>query len=117
MKQLTFADVSLIILIIAMAVLLHFRLLKASDKREVRVYHNNQLFGIFPLEEDKIVTITDSFVFRINNHKMQVIKSECPDKRCIRQGASDRLPIICMPNRISIEITDKKKADVMHVLH
>ncbi|HRY84255.1 MAG TPA: NusG domain II-containing protein [Candidatus Cloacimonadota bacterium] len=30
--------------------------------------------------------------------------ADCPDKRCVKQGASDMFPIICLPNHVVVEI-------------
>lgn len=64
--------------------------------------------GEYPLEEDRDIAIDMHNRLRISDHKVRMIYADCPDKRCIKQGASNMFPIICLPNRLVVEIKNLK---------
>lgn len=45
------------------------------------------------------------------NGKIGVIFADCPDRLCVKQGmtGSAAFPIVCLPHKLSIEITDADK--------
>ncbi len=45
---------------------------------------------------------------RVENGKIGIIHASCPDKICVNQGfiTNEVLPIVCLPNKLSIVITD-----------
>lgn len=46
---------------------------------------------------------------RVEYGKIGIIHASCPDQICVNQGfiASGVLPVVCLPNRLSVVITDE----------
>lgn len=78
--------------------------IKPHDNLRVFIYKDNQLWGDFALDKDRDITIDVHNRIAIRNGKASIVYSDCPDKRCVKQGFSNSLPIICMPNRLMLEI-------------
>lgn len=45
---------------------------------------------------------------RVENGKIGIIHASCPDKICVKQGfiTNGVLPIVCLPNKLSVVVTD-----------
>lgn len=103
-KELTLADILLICLVILAVVFttLHF----SSDNKALSayIYKNGSLLGVYPLAKAQTITIDEHNSVEIKQGKVRMSHSDCPDERCVRQGYSDNMPIICLPNRVMIEI-------------
>ncbi len=48
---------------------------------------------------------------RVENGRIGVVSADCPDKICVKQGFIDNgaLPVVCLPHKLSIVITDRDK--------
>ena len=64
--------------------------------------------------EDQIIDI--EYEGRVNtvqieNGRIRVLEADCPDKTCVHMGWLDSgaLPIVCLPNRLSIEYSSAKE--------
>jgi hypothetical protein len=77
---------------------------KKNDHLAVYIHKNNQLWGIYPLDTDKTIVIDLHNTVQIKDGKVAVVKSDCPDKRCVKQGFGSKLPIVCLPNQLLVEI-------------
>ncbi len=106
------ADIGLIVLVILTIILSGGYFFRHKPDSKVYIYKANQLFGIYSLEEDKMIVIDVHNTVEIKNGKVRMKFSDCPDKRCVKQGFTKSMPIICLPNQVSIEIkanqNDKK---------
>lgn len=70
--------------------------------------------------------VTEPYEFTVTNHnggentvrveegKIAVIHANCPDKICVNRGFIDSslFPIVCLPNKLSVVITDSGDADI-----
>ncbi|MCK5812466.1 MAG: NusG domain II-containing protein [Clostridiales bacterium] len=75
----------------------------------VRVMVNNQLYGNYKLNEDQIIQIhTEDIdnVIEIINGKVNVTNANCRDQVCVKHPpiSKDNEQIICLPNKVVIEI-------------
>ncbi|MDO5017836.1 MAG: NusG domain II-containing protein [Lagierella massiliensis] len=63
--------------------------------------------------EYKIDTAEGTNVIEIEEEKIQMIKADCPDKLCIRQGYISRVGevLVCIPNKVVVEIKSDKNSD------
>ncbi len=54
-------------------------------------------------------------VVRVENSRIGVVDADCPDKICVRQGfiTSGVLPIVCLPHKLSVVITDESGVDAV----
>lgn len=61
--------------------------------------HENNRFTIENIED---------VVFEVNNGKIRIIESDCPDKICIKTGyiSSTGEKIVCLPKKLIVEIED-----------
>ena len=82
------------------------------------VYVNNQLYMEIDLSDEiyrEYTVETENGINLISVHDgaIGVIKSDCPDKICIKTGfISDRSkPIICIPHKLEIIIGEKPFLD------
>jgi hypothetical protein len=116
LKLLTLADIVLVIIILISAAGSYYILHKQKSGLSAYIYYRNTLFGVFPLNKDQVIEITESCSAEISSHKIRMLKADCPDKRCVHQGWSTLLPIICLPNQIVIEVKADKQKQQMHIL-
>ncbi|MCL2752508.1 MAG: NusG domain II-containing protein [Firmicutes bacterium] len=74
----------------------------------VYVYTDNQLVCEFSLNEDTIQGIDSRLTLVIKDGKVSVKDSKCPDHICETRSISYKgEQIICLPNRILIEIGER----------
>ena len=82
---------------------------KPQNHLRVYVYKNNQLWGEYPLDKDRTIVIDKHNSIAISHGKVRMLSSDCPDRRCVKQGYSNFLPFICMPNKLILEIGASEK--------
>lgn len=102
-KELRLGDLIVMLLAIVAIVLSVMWISKPKDNLRVYIYKDNQLWGDYALNEDREITIDVHNRIQIKNGKVRMSYADCTDKRCVKQGFSNSLPIICMPNKLSIE--------------
>jgi hypothetical protein len=106
---LTRADLLLISIILISAAVIFFTLKNSSPLKTVYIYDHGELIKTLPLtEKQQIVTIREGIEIEIWNNKVRMLNSTCPDQSCVKQGWSDNLPIVCVPNEIVLVIKSKK---------
>ncbi len=49
-------------------------------------------------------------IVQIEDGRIRMMEAECPDKTCVHMGwlNSKAMPIVCLPNHLSIEFTDSE---------
>ncbi len=54
-------------------------------------------------------------VVRAEQGRIGVVDADCPDKICVRQGfiTSGVLPVVCLPHKLSVVITDESEVDAV----
>ncbi len=79
----------------------------------VRVTVDGELYGTYPLNEDRSIEIDTDFgenTLTISDGKALMTSASCPDKYCMNQhkssGGIDSTDqtIICLPNRVAVSI-------------
>ena len=69
---------------------------------------DNELYGTYSLWEEQEIAVGDTNICSIQNGEVRMISADCPDQICVhsnpifKKGES----IICMPNRVVLEITE-----------
>ena len=104
------ADIGLIVLVILTIIFSGGYYFRHKPDSKVYIYKANQLFGVYSLKQDKIITIDVDNTVEIKNGKVRMKFADCPDKRCVKQGFTKSMPIICLPNKLSIEIKDNQNS-------
>ena len=97
---------------IAMLVMLGvYRLYTNSLNKElVQVIHNNEVIIEFDPNNDEVYKFTGSYghmEVEVKDGQWRVTNEDCPNHVCSQTGwaSIDRyLPIICLPNEISVEL-------------
>ena len=112
----TAADLVLILAVIMSGILSASWLWKSDRHRSVYVYKNDQMWGEYPLDKDSVIIIDAHNTLEIRNGKVAMTHADCPDKRCVKQGFGRTLPIICLPNKVLIEIRDREE-EAPHILY
>lgn len=82
------------------------------------IYSNGELYGVFPLNEERSFTIEDGSGYNkveIRDGAIAVTDADCPDRVCVHTGAiSDgAVPIVCLPHRLEIKIASADEVDAV----
>ena len=88
-----------------------FRPQQKDGMAEVTI--DGEVFGSWPLSEDRTVEIGDGNRLVIEDGKANMVWADCPDKMCVNQKAISREgeSIICLPHRLIIRIEGGVKPD------
>ncbi len=113
----------IIILLIAITVLFVIAIIDKNNSKEALVYYDNNLVLTIDLNnsEEKIY-IVDGFNGEVKiiagNGKIKVDEEESPLHLCSKQGFIEESyeSIVCLPNKIVIKISSKKKKDLDTIL-
>lgn len=116
-KTASVSDLILIITVIILIIIGFVRLYQNKNEKSVYVYKDSVLIGSYPLSKDLKIEIDEHNSVLIKGKKVRMLYADCPDKRCLRQGDSNMLPIICMPNRVMIEIKSRHKEKSKFILY
>ena len=81
--------------------------------KQVEIGYHNKFVVSVPLDKDRIIDIDKGIVIEIKDGKARIKKSTCKNKYCVKQGWSNRFPIICIPNEVSVVIKSKKKEEML----
>lgn len=106
-EHLSWADFLLIVAIIAAIIVSAAVFIKKDERRLVHVFKDHLAVGVFPLDQDRVIRIDEHNTVEIRDGQVRMLEADCPDKRCVKQGAGDLLPIICLPNRVVVEIRSR----------
>ena len=91
------------------AALVFFATISAKTGRTVVIEEANEVFGTYPLSEDRVIEVTGILgvsTVVIEDGEVYMKDSPCPNKVCIDMGRKSKKgdTIICIPNRIYITI-------------
>lgn len=106
--HLSLSDMIFFALILLLVALSAQELVHKQTAKKAYVYKNNLLLGEYPLATAGLISIDEHNTLEIKDGKVRMSDADCPDKRCIKQGYSDMLPVICLPNKVVVEIRAKK---------
>lgn len=117
-KRMTKADTVLLaaFILTGLACFAALRLGLQKDGAAVRILSDGELYGTYDLTEEQNIPIQKNGkavnVLKISGHKAKMIKADCPDKLCVHQKAISRQgeTIVCLPNKIVVEIEGTKDA-------
>ena len=81
----------------------------------VVIYKDGNVHTTLPLSSDEIITVEDIEgginVVSIKDGKAEMIEANCPDKLCIhtRPAQKNGQSIVCLPNRVVVEVKSTEK--------
>jgi len=120
-KKITKYDILLIVFIIIVSsffIYYNGRIITYSDNNRAVIYSEDKFVGEYVLGSSykNIFTIKTSKGYntiKIEDGKIWVEDTDCPDKYCKSQGkiSGDGQVIVCLPNRLIIKIESDKKND------
>ena len=108
---LTVPDVLIAIAIVLVGLYwLAIRDVDGAAEKAVAIYKDDVVIGTFHLLKDRIIQLEPfgvSMAVEFRGQKIRVLSSSCRQQICVRKGWTGQVhdPIICIPNKISIEIT------------
>ncbi len=108
LKKLSISDVILILACLVTAYLF-WQNHRSADQEKLYIYKGDALWGEYPLSQDKTIEIDEHNIVQIQDGKARMLASDCPDKRCVKQGFNKNMPIICLPNRLVLEFEHRSK--------
>lgn len=82
----------------------------------IRIEHNSKLVGEYSLDEDQEIVINEPGHYNkvvIKNGKAYMKEANCRDQICVhmKEINVDGETIVCLPNRVYIEVVDKSDND------
>lgn len=89
-----------------------FFLISKGEMLQISI--DGEIYGRYSLREDQEIVIGSTNVCRITSGKVTMTEAHCPDQLCIRQKAIDENggTIVCLPNRVVLEIVGDGKEEV-----
>lgn len=112
------SDILLMIffLIIGLCILI-YNPFASKDGELVRVTVEGQLYGTYPLNIDKEITIERNNHVNhiiIKNGTVQMASSNCKNQICVKEGriSHTKETIVCLPNRVLVEIVSDNKEGI-----
>lgn len=87
----------------------------AKNGNLVRITVDGKLFCEKPLYQNCEIKINDTNIAVIENNCVFMKEANCPDKLCVKTGkaADCSKKIVCLPNKVVIEITKKSDIDTV----
>lgn len=113
LKIFTFADIILIISLLLLAGFLSIKFSRNLMNQKAYVYQNNQLLAEYSLADDRIVELNEHATIQIKDGRIRMLKSDCKNQLCVKQKWSSNLPIICVPNKITIVIKGRSQKKML----
>ncbi|MFV0528729.1 MAG: NusG domain II-containing protein [Lachnospiraceae bacterium] len=94
------------ILTIAVVALVLYNAGNKSEAVQVQVTVAGEVYGVYPLDEDRVVEINDTNVLQIQGGKAKMKEAVCPDKLCLGQHAIKKSgqTIVCLPEKVVVTI-------------
>ena len=85
-----------------------------SDANRAVIKVNGAIQGVYSLSEDKEIEINEGTnILRIKNGEADMVKADCPDQLCVNQKpvSKNHESIICLPNRVVVEVESKEESE------
>ena len=108
-----------IILCIAAAFSLVHHFTGEAGKGTVTVKVDGKIEGSYPLTEDQTIELNHGTnILEIKNGEASMIEADCPDQICVHQKAisANGESIICLPNKIVVEVQSEKDSELDAVM-
>ena len=85
----------------------------ALPAQALRITVNGENYGIYDITEDQEIKINDTNICQIEDGKVRMTWADCPDQICVHTAeiSKDGGSIICLPNRIVLEIISEVPED------
>lgn len=89
--------------------------LTRSHGRQVEILQDGKILYTLDLAQAEDQTFTVTYGGRTNeieirDHQIHVKAADCPDQICVHMDWLEAAPIVCLPNRLSIQYADGEGA-------
>lgn len=89
--------------------------LTRSHGRQVEILQDGKILYTLDLAQAEDQTFTVTYGDRTNeieirDHQIRVKAADCPDQICVHMDWLEDAPIVCLPNRLSIQYADGEGA-------
>ena len=89
--------------------------LTRSHGRQVEILQDGKILYTLDLDQAEDQTFTVTYGGRTNeieirDHQIRVKAADCPDQICVHMDWLEAAPIVCLPNRLSIQYADGEGA-------
>lgn len=83
------------------------------EKAQLRITVNGEEYGVYSLEEDRVIRIGDTNVCEIKDGYVTMTEADCPDHLCMKQKRISKTggTIVCLPNRVVLEIISRESSE------
>ena len=113
------ADFLIIFAMLALSLIMSLAISNLDTKKEgqiIRIEQGSKLIGEYPLDDDREIDIDVNGHYNkvvIKNGKAFMKEANCRDQICVhmKEINIDGETIICLPNKVFIEVVDKKSND------
>lgn len=106
-----------VILVCAAVIVIHHSI--PQKGRTARIIQNGEVIRTVDLGTSCEFTVMSPNggynTVQVKDGKIGITEADCPDRICVRRGFIDRggLPIVCLPHKLSVVITDDSVADAV----
>ncbi len=97
---------------VAVLALLCLPLLAQEPARFARVLSGGQEIAVVDLSQDREFTVAEKNTVTVRDGKIAVTWADCPDHYCMKRGwCQGGAPIVCLPNKLTIEFLGEQTVD------
>ena len=102
-----------IVVLAAVMLVVFVRSGAGSGDAMLEVTSGSSVVGIYPLNEDREISIEDKNTIVIKDGQVYMAEADCPDKLCVNSKpiSSRGQSIVCLPNRVVLKITGTETRD------
>lgn len=88
-----------------------------QDGGKALIHKDGKLIKEYSLDQKRVIKLED-MIMEIEEGRIRVIESDCPNKICVKAGwaSTPAQTIVCAPNKVLIEIAGFTKEVKYHAL-
>lgn len=99
----------IVVLLLAGLITVFYHIYSGETGETVRIMIDGNDYGSYPLGEDNIVEIGNSFGYNrivIENGEVFMQEADCPDQYCVEHKAISKTneTIVCLPHKLVVEL-------------
>lgn len=118
MKKKDFLIIVIFLITAAVLWLLVNRTPEVAGKGEAVIYKDREEFAVIPLTADEVIVVENGDgsrnVIQVKDGKARMIEASCPDQICVntRPAQANGQSIICLPNKVAVEIRSTNENEI-----
>lgn len=107
-----------VVFLVLAAVAAVFYLTRGNHGAQVKVTVDGDLYGTYSLNENQEIQIqkdgVTTNVLVIKDGTADITEADCPDKLCVHQRAISKTKetIVCLPNKVVVEVTGSEESEL-----